>query len=758
MSRKHLKIQSRLMYSLSGTIVLLIGLALYLQASLQQVAARQEEVRALLAFQAALERTLHMASDPEAAREFRKTFDNLPPSSNAFALSRRNDIVANSPSLIAPELRGAIQKDLARLAQWEMNESRSRIILMWMAVCLVVFITFLIQRVMAHSIVRPLDDLGEVVRRMQAGDLTVRAKLSSGDEIQTLSEAFNRMADSIQHNQGELENKNKALSNLNQTLEQRVAEKTQAVRGAWTSAESDRAKLQAVLQNMPDGLILLDWAGSVISVNTAALNILGHTNLDSVQDWVREKPGAFSFRYLNQQIAPLDDFPFRRASRGESFSNFVLHVRCPNNQTRLISFSGSPVLHDETRQVRLALLIFRDVTEELALHKELEGKNLQLAEASRLKDEFLATLSHELRTPLTPIISCAQILKGEHLPSDGKLIEIIERNAKALSGMIDELLNLSAVMNRKLRLQKEMVELNTWIQDTMDNLRPVWEKKGLTVSFHPPLQPVAIEIDPARMTQVLVNLLNNAIKFTPKGGQINLKVVVTGDQAQISVSDTGVGLTQFEIDRIFQIFHQGRTSDTYSPHGLGIGLSVAKSLTELHGGGLKVESEGPDKGSTFTIWLPLPASEVAFTGNRSSAGSNGRFDTSLLRGRRILLVEDSIDTLEALSRILRRRECQIITAQNGNDGHVMALREQPEIIISDVGLPGIDGLEMMRKIRKEPGMGDLISISLSGFGQEQNIKEALAAGYNAHLLKPIEIALLDETLVRLLQSKTAPTL
>jgi signal transduction histidine kinase/ActR/RegA family two-component response regulator len=514
-------------------------------------------------------------------------------------------------------VRNEVQATLLGLQRQEDDEANGRVALMWAMVGLVTFFTILIQLALSNSIIAPIQALQRVVKRLQSGDFAARVHLRSGDEIQSLGETFNAMAENIQLNQRELEEKQEALRHANASLEGRVSEKTE----------------------------------------------------------------------------------------------------------------------------------------------ELLDKNQKLSEAARLKDEFLATLSHELRTPLTPIITCAHMLgQDAGLSSDQlKNVKVIDRNTRALSRMIDELLDLSAVMNRKLRLARERTEMNEWARSTLETMRPAWEKKGLKVTFVPEKTPVELEIDPPRLAQVLTNLINNAIKFTEPGGKVRVRINSTAKEVRISVTDNGTGLNRHEIDRIFEMFHQTRTRRTQGVGGLGVGLTVARSLAELHGGGLLAESEGLGHGATFTLWLPranIPG-EVDFSSTNPIPATAG-MDRGLLRGRRVLLVEDATDTREALQRLFERRECQVRAVATGEEAFDLAVLNPPEIVISDVGLPGISGLELITRLKALPEFHDLISVALSGLGRERDIKAAAEAGFDAHLLKPVEITVLDQTLIEALQRKTAP--
>ncbi len=523
--------------------------------------------------------------------------------------------------VVTEQVRAEMNAQMASLQAEEAAEANSRVMLMWLLVGSVSFFTILIQLALANSIIGPIQALSAVVRRVQSGDYTARVRIRSGDEIETLGDTFNDMAENIVLKQKELREKNERLSNQQEEL-----------RNSNASLE-----LRVILKT-----------------------------------------------------------------------------------------------------------------------KELEEKNQKLNEAARLKDEFLATLSHELRTPLTPIISCAHLLTTDFKPGSEELksVRVIDRNARALSRMIDELLDLSTVTNRKLRLLRERTEMNEWARVTLDNIRPNWEKKELTVEFIPNEKPVELDIDPTRLAQVLTNLMTNAIKYTDKKGKITVRLTSRDDGVRIAVTDSGVGLGKDEIGRIFEMFHQSRTPHMHNVGGLGVGLTVARSLAELHGGGLLAESSGVGRGATFTLWLPkLSDSKAVDFSVPSLTPLPDVVDRRLLRGRRILLVEDSADTRETLKRIFQRRSCDVTTAESGEEALEQVKQAPPEIIISDLGLPGISGIEFMTRLRKFPEWQDVVAVALSGLGREQDIKAAAAAGFDAHLLKPVDMAVLDQTLAEALQKR-----
>ncbi len=529
------------------------------------------------------------------------------------ALDQQSRDLLDQIRLLSQQGRDEIEAMLSDLQDQEEKEANEKVNLMWLGVGSITFMTILLQLWLANSIIGPIQALGGVVRRLQAGDYTARVRLHSGDEIQNLGDTFNAMAENILRNQ-------QALQETNARLEERVAEKTEQIQ---------------------------------------------HT---------------------------------------------------------------------------------------LA---ELEDRNQKLSAAARLKDEFLATLSHELRTPLTPVISCAHLLATDPSLDAAQLrqVQMIDRNARALSRMIDELLDLSAVMNRKLRLAREPVELNEWARTTLETMRPAWEKKRQKVTFTGSRGPVEVKIDPARLAQVLTNLINNAIKFTPEKGKIEVSLIPGEEEVRIAVTDSGAGLHPQEIERIFEMFHQERTRQTQGVGGLGVGLTVARSLAELHGGGLLAESPGLDRGSTFTLWLPRREKIESAEPAEATAPKNGAaapLDRARLRGRRLLLVEDSTDTRHALETIFRRRECRVQAAASAEEALELARHEPPEILISDVGLPGMSGVELIRELRGDAACRGMIAVALSGLGREGDIRDALAAGFDAHFLKPVEIPELERMLIEAL--------
>lgn len=539
-----------------------------------------------------------------------------------------------------------------------------------------------------------------------------------------------------------------ALETKSRALLDQLDQVTSQVR---TEVETTLAGLQNQEAVDANGLVNLMWAGvGLVTVVTIIFQLMvANSIISPIQALTgvvrRLQKGDYTARAYLRSGDEIQDL-------GETFNAMAENIL--HNQQELEEKNARLSTQQEALQNANAGLEERVAGKT----RELEDKNQKLSEAARLKDEFLATLSHELRTPLTPVISCAHLLGTDPKlgPEQLNNVGVIDRNARALSRMIDELLDLSSVMNRKLRLTRERTEMNEWTRATLETMRPVWEKKELALTFIPESQPVVLEIDPTRLAQVLTNLVTNAIKYTDAHGKIVVRLVSKDEQVRVAVTDTGAGLNQHDIDQIFEMFHQSRTPDNQNVGGLGVGLTVARSLAELHGGGLLAESPGPGQGATFTLWLPRHADSHAVNfSSTSPMPSPVDVDRQFLKGRRLLLVEDSDDTRDALQRIFQRRECRVTVAASAEEALELALREPPEIIISDIGLPGMSGLDLMRKLRARPEFRETLALALSGLGREQDIRGAAEAGFDAHLLKPVDIATLDQTLAQAFRQKGA---
>jgi signal transduction histidine kinase len=377
----------------------------------------------------------------------------------------------------------------------------------------------------------------------------------------------------------------------------------------------------------------------------------------------------------------------------------------------------------------------------------------QAEEANRTKDEFLATLSHELRTPLNAILGWVQVLRTGKLDAAAgmRALETIERNARSQAQLIADLLDVSRIITGKLRLDFKPVELRRIIDSTLESVRPAADAKGilLDISVGPLASPVLGDAD--RLQQVIWNLLSNAIKFTPRGGRVEVRLREAGGSAVIGVSDTGIGIRPDFLPYVFDRFRQAEGSITRSHGGLGLGLSIVRHLIELHGGTAEVESAGEGQGAAFTVRLPLRAG-LAEDPLDQTGGARGLSSTpDLLAGVRVVVVEDEEDTRELL--VVALQQCGAEVAAFGSVPEALAAfdREVPDVLLSDIGVPGEDGYSLIRKVRaREPGRGGNVpAAALTAYARAEDRLRALEAGYQTHLAKPIDPAELAATIARL---------
>ncbi|HEX2223088.1 MAG TPA: response regulator [Thermoanaerobaculia bacterium] len=387
---------------------------------------------------------------------------------------------------------------------------------------------------------------------------------------------------------------------------------------------------------------------------------------------------------------------------------------------------------------------------------ELSRAKRQAEEANRIKDEFLATLSHELRTPLSAMLGWAQMLRTGKLDAatTARALETIERNARAQSQLISDLLDVSRIITGKLRLDLRTVELPSIVEAALDSIRPAAEAKGvrLDVSFDRMMGPVMGDSD--RLQQVTWNLLSNAVKFTPKGGAVEVRLERQGDALELRVKDSGIGIPPAFLPYVFDRFRQAEGASTRSHGGLGLGLSIVRHLVELHGGTVHVESEGEGKGAAFRVRLPAwsPLSDGLSGEPTERPAGPGLFDdASLLGGIHVLVVEDEEDTRELITTALESCGAEVTAADSVTTALEALDRRVPDVLVSDIGMPGEDGYSLIRRVRsRQADQGsELPAAALTAYARAEDKLRALAAGFNTHLPKPLDPGELVQTVAEL---------
>ena len=367
-----------------------------------------------------------------------------------------------------------------------------------------------------------------------------------------------------------------------------------------------------------------------------------------------------------------------------------------------------------------------------------------LAEASRRKDEFLAMLAHELRNPLAPIRNALHILRLQESGSGETdwARDMIERNVGQLVRLVDDLLDVSRIDRGKIRLEVEPVELAAVVGQAVEIARPLIDSRRHHLSLSVPKSSVRVSGDATRLAQIVANLLNNAAKYTDEGGQIHIAVERVEDTAMLRVRDTGVGLSREMLDSVFDLFMQVDRSLDRSQGGLGIGLTLVRRLVELHGGSVEAHSDGPGTGSEFIVRLPA----LTEVGVPAPAVSQPQLPVANGVHRRALVVDDNVDAARSLAMLLKLAGHEVHTVHDGHAALGVVGEFQPDVIFLDIGLPGLDGYEIARRLRAMPEAEDVLLLALTGYGQEDDRRRSFEAGFDQHLVKPIELGTLHAIL------------
>ena len=513
-------------------------------------------------------------------------------------------------------------------------------------------------------------------------------------------------------------------------------------------------------------------AAQLHRLSTASLEINGAQSLDDmvkvVADSAREILGVpravATARVHDRRIhratspaalaAPLDgaeDDLVMSIVRSTNFLAVPLTRRDGRNMGEL-QVSGKPhgAFTEEDEDILVQLAQMTSIAVENTLYGELR-------EANRLKDEFLATVSHELRTPLSAMLSWVWMLRRGGLDAEGaaRAIEAIERNVKAQTRIVEDLLDVSRIVTGKLRLDTRLVDLGPIIEMTTDSITPAAEAKGITVRSSIDGATPPVLGDAIRLQQLVWNLLTNAIKFTSAGGRVDVVLATSGAEVEVRVSDTGIGISQDFLAYVFEPFRQADGSSGRKSGGLGLGLAIVRHVAELHGGRVEARSAGEDQGSTFVLTLPVATGREAIeelTPSPPSAETAAPRTAVSLAGSSVLVVEDEADTREALALILAQAGATVTSTSTAAQALDAVAAARPDILLCDIGLPTEDGYVLIRKLRAltaEQG-GATPAVALSAFAQATDRARALAAGFDTHVAKPIDPDRLLRTLARAL--------
>jgi two-component system CheB/CheR fusion protein len=491
--------------------------------------------------------------------------------------------------------------------------------------------------------------------------------------------------------------------------------------------------LRVTLSSIADGVIATDLRSQVTFMNPVAEQLTGWSQAEAAG-----KPLAEIFRVISDRTGePVENSVIRAVRQGGSVARVQDKTLIARDGTqRPIGDSAAPI-RDERGNFHGFVLVFRDVTERRCMEAELRQRADALAAADRRKDEFLAMLAHELRNPLAPIRNAVQLLRlsGGEGPAALQARDVIDRQVHNLARLVDDLLDVARVSRGKVQLHREKVDLAAVVHRAVETTRPVIDERNHQLVLSLPRPGISLDADPTRLEQVVANLLNNAAKYTDPGGRIWLIAERQGNETVIRVRDTGVGISPDMIGHIFDLFTQADRSLDRAQGGLGIGLTLVRSLVEMHGGRVSVASDGLGKGSEFIVRLPALPEAVASPSTPPASNA-----PSLPVGQRVrlLIVDDNVDMAATLSVLLNLEGHDVRVAHDGAEALALADAFKPEVVLLDIGLPGMDGYEVARKLRGRPGLALRFLIALTGHGRDEDIQRSLQAGFDRHLVKPID--------------------
>ncbi len=492
------------------------------------------------------------------------------------------------------------------------------------------------------------------------------------------------------------------------------------------------AELRDVIDALDEAVVVFDIHGNVVSMNPAARVLHGCVGADCSMQF-----GEYVARYraTDPSGRPVTDGerPLARALRGEAVEGVEQHVLDVQTGRRWVGlYRAVSFVSSEGR--RLVTMTIRDLTE---LNRAVEA----LREADRRKDEYLAVLSHELRNPLAPIRSAVFLLERADPASEGarRARGVIARQVGHLARMVDDLLDVTRVARGSIELRRARMDLADLVRRAGEDHAPLLAEAGIALEVEAPDGPVPVDGDATRLAQVLGNLLQNSAKFTARGGRVTLSLDTSGADALIRVRDTGVGIAPELLGHVFEPFVQEERTLARSRGGLGLGLPLVKGLVELHGGAVEARSEGAGAGAEITIRLPLataPGTERA--DQVHAAGGAG--------GRRVLVVDDNVDAAASLCDVVAHFGHSVEAVHDGAAAVARARERHPDVVLCDIGLPGMDGYEVARAIRSDDALHGIRLVAVSGYAQPEDRARAERAGFDAHVAKPVDPATIERLL------------
>jgi PAS domain S-box-containing protein len=504
-------------------------------------------------------------------------------------------------------------------------------------------------------------------------------------------------------------------------------------------AEQARALLAGIVDSSEDAIISKSLDGIITSWNHSAERMFGWNSDEAV--------GHSIIMIIPPELRDEETMILSRLRQGQRTEHFETIRQTKDGHRLNISLSISPV-RDKSGQIIGASKIARDITERVRIEEERlvllasERAARERAEAaSRAKDEFVAMISHEIRSPLNAILGWSQMLRQGTLDKDAttNALESIERNARAQAQLVSDLLDISRVITGKLRINARPVDISSSLESALEAIRPAAEARQIQIDVDREPYATVVTGDADRLQQVFWNLLSNAVKFTPRGGQVGVKISRSDSQLEIEISDTGAGIRPEFLPYIFERFTQADTTTARSHAGLGLGLAIVRHIIELHGGTVTAQSEGLGKGASFRIALPVRALKTHDVDKVTAVPTSSLADNIALDQVRVMVVDDEAETRDLLKIMLASHGADVATYGSGAEALAQLESWKPEVLVSDIGMPVQDGYAFIRKVRSLGASSQTLpAIALTAYARAEDRMRALAAGFQMHVPKPVE--------------------
>ena len=508
--------------------------------------------------------------------------------------------------------------------------------------------------------------------------------------------------------------------------------------------KDSEVRYRRLFESAKDGILILDaHAATITHANPFIAELLGYS------------PEEFQGKELWQIGLFQDVEASKRAMQELQEKGYIRYEDLPleTKAGRKINVEFVSNMYREDGDAVIQCNI-RDISDRKRLEESLRRHAADLSDADRRKDEFLATLAHELRNPLAPMRTAVELLrmKGPDIPELQWARDVIDRQTQAMTRLIDDLMDVSRINQGKVVLKREQVELAKIVQGAVETSQPLIEEMGHELTVTLPPRPVIVDADMTRLSQVMLNLLNNAAKYTERGGRIDLRADLQGSDIVVSVADTGIGIPADKLPTLFEMFSQVEGALSRSQGGLGIGLCLVKRLVEMHGGSIEAKSGGPGRGSEFVVRLPIVV-ERTYTRPASHDGDKARSISDL----RILVVDDNRDAAESLAMLLTAMGNIVHTAHDGEEAVAAAGNFRPDVVLCDIGLPKLNGYEACRRMKEQAWDKKMILIAVTGWGQVEDRRKSSEAGFGYHMVKPVDLNNLSNLLLGVRKLSHTPT-